>query len=103
MAQRQVVSAEKSRSQEPEGVSKRGRTNSPDRATGKDPAIAARAVEDIRGAALRRGLVPWRAVDVAPASETTANACESGGVCGVVYNDTNDNVFLRRARQELPA
>src|SRR5260370_10754535 len=48
-------------------------------------------LKHIRGAALAAALVPLASVAVAPASAQTATACASGGVCGVVYNDTNDN------------
>jgi hypothetical protein len=46
-------------------------------------------LKHIRGAALAAALLPLASVAAAPASQQ--NACGSGGLCGVVYNDTNNN------------
>jgi hypothetical protein len=49
-------------------------------------------LKHIRGAALAAALLPLASVAVAPASaQSTCPA--SGGVCGVVFNDTNNNGF----------
>jgi hypothetical protein len=47
-------------------------------------------LKHIRGAALAAALLPLASVVVAPASAQTACA-QSGGVCGVVFNDANHN------------
>lgn len=46
-----------------------------------------------RVAALAAVLVPLASVAATPASAQTAT-CASGGVCGVVFNDTNDNGII---------
>jgi hypothetical protein len=46
-------------------------------------------VKHIRGAALAAALLPLASVAVTPASAQTV--CPSGGVCGIVFNDANDN------------
>jgi hypothetical protein len=51
-------------------------------------------LKHIRGAALAAALVPLASLAVAPASAQTATPCASGGVCGVVFNDTNNNGIL---------
>jgi hypothetical protein len=47
-------------------------------------------LKHIRGAALAAALLPLASIVVAPASAQTACA-QSGGVCGVVFNDANHN------------
>jgi hypothetical protein len=47
-------------------------------------------LKHIRGAALAAALLPLASIAVAPASAQTACA-QSGGVCGVVFNDANHN------------
>lgn len=49
-------------------------------------------LKHIAGAALAATLVPL--ATVAATSATQQNLCASGGVCGVVYNDTNNNGVL---------
>src|SRR6267142_819794 len=46
-------------------------------------------LKHIRAAALAAALLPLASVAAAPASAQTV--CPSGGLCGVVFNDTNDN------------
>lgn len=48
-------------------------------------------LKHIRGAALAAALLPLASVAAAPASAQTL--CGSGGVCGFVFNDTNNNGF----------
>ena len=50
-------------------------------------------LKHIRAAALAAALVPLASVAAAPATDT-ASPCASGGVCGFVWNDTNDNGIL---------
>jgi hypothetical protein len=47
-------------------------------------------LKHIRGAALAAALLPLASVAVAPASAQTV-CQQSGGICGVVFNDANDN------------
>lgn len=47
-------------------------------------------LKHIRGAALAAALLPLASVAVAPASAQTTCA-QSGGVCGIVFNDANNN------------
>src|SRR6266853_6613 len=49
-------------------------------------------LKQIRGVALAAALVPLASLAAAPASAQTA--CASGGVCGVVFNDANNNGLL---------
>jgi hypothetical protein len=46
-------------------------------------------LKHIRAAALAAALMPLASIAAAPASAQTV--CPSGGVCGVVFNDTNNN------------
>jgi hypothetical protein len=46
-------------------------------------------LKHIRGAALAAALLPLASIAAAPASAQTV--CNSGGVCGTVYTDTNNN------------
>ncbi len=46
-------------------------------------------LKHIRGAALAAALLPLASVAAAPANAQTI--CASGGVCGTVFNDTNNN------------
>src|SRR5471030_2908773 len=47
-------------------------------------------LKHIRGAALAAALLPLASMVAAPASAQTGCA-QSGGICGVVFNDANDN------------
>ena len=51
-------------------------------------------LKHIRAAALAAALLPLASVAAAPASAQTPIPCGSGGVCGVVWNDTNGNGIL---------
>ncbi|HZT76779.1 MAG TPA: SdrD B-like domain-containing protein [Vicinamibacterales bacterium] len=46
-------------------------------------------LKHIRGAALAAALLPLASIAATPAAAQTA--CASGGVCGTVFNDANDN------------
>ncbi len=46
-------------------------------------------LKHIRGAALAAALLPLASIAATPAAAQTA--CASGGVCGIVFNDANDN------------
>src|SRR2546428_10904751 len=56
---------------------------------GKTQQLLEGPLKHIRGAALAAALLPLASVAVAPASEQTT--CGSGGVCGTVFNDANNN------------
>ncbi len=56
-------------------------------------------LKHIRGAALAAALLPLASLAAAPAS---AQTCGSGGVCGVVFNDTNDNGILDSGEAGIP-
>src|SRR4051794_2410741 len=47
-------------------------------------------LKHVRGAALAAALLPLASVAAAPASAQSAQ-CASGGICGFVWNDTNQN------------
>jgi hypothetical protein len=55
----------------------------------KTQALLEGPLKHIRGAALAAALLPLASIAAAPASAQTA--CSSGGVCGTVFNDVNDN------------
>ena len=46
-------------------------------------------LKHIRAAAIAAALLPLASVAATPAS--AQNVCNSGGVCGTVYTDTNNN------------
>jgi hypothetical protein len=48
-------------------------------------------LKHIRAAALAAALIPLASVAVTQASAQTPGFCPSGGVCGIVFNDTNNN------------
>jgi hypothetical protein len=56
---------------------------------GKTQQLLDGPLKHIRGAALAAALLPLASVAVAPASAQTV--CASGGVCGTVFNDANNN------------
>src|SRR6185295_224163 len=50
-------------------------------------------LKHIRAAALAAALLPLASVMATPASAQTTTSC-SGGICGVVFNDVNNNGIL---------
>jgi SdrD B-like domain len=57
---------------------------------GKTQQLLDGPLKHIRGAALAAALLPLASVAVAPASAQTVTQC-SGGICGTVFNDANNN------------
>jgi hypothetical protein len=55
----------------------------------------------IRGAALAAALLPLASVAATPASAQTV--CPSGGLCGIVFNDTNNNGIQDLGETGIPA
>jgi hypothetical protein len=51
-------------------------------------------LKHVRAAALAAALLPLASIAVAPASAQTVAPCASGGTCGTVYTDTNNNSII---------
>jgi len=59
---------------------------------GKTQQLLEGPLKHIRGAALAAALLPLASVAVAPAAAQTPQQCpQSGGICGTVFNDANNN------------
>jgi hypothetical protein len=59
-------------------------------------------LKHVRAAALAAALLPLASVAATPAAAQTPTPCNSGGVCGVVYNDANDNGLLEAGETGIP-
>jgi hypothetical protein len=59
-------------------------------------------LKHIRAAALAAALMPLASVAAAPAAAQPPIPCASGGVCGVVWNDTNGNGVLEPGEPGIP-
>jgi hypothetical protein len=59
-------------------------------------------LKHIRGAALAAALVPLASLAATPAAAQTPTPCASGGVCGVVFNDANNNGLLESGETGIP-
>ena len=57
-------------------------------------------LKHIRGAALAAALLPLASVAATPAS--AQGTCASGGVCGIVFNDANNNGFQDAGETGIP-
>src|SRR5882757_4192713 len=50
-------------------------------------------LKHVRAAALAAALLPLASVAATPAAADQSPLCGSGGICGFVWNDTNNNGF----------
>ena len=60
----------------------------------KTQQLLAGPLKHVRAAALAAALLPLASIAAAPASAQTPSPCQSGGTCGIVFNDTNGSGIL---------